>query len=170
MMIMALIAPEIITWAMRQRLSARQVTRFEKLGYAMFAWRKDKSKGNAISKGLVMLQVAWFVMQLITRVIYRLETTQLEVGTPALVVLPNRTSFLMCNAHIQCTGSQTSPRGQTITSMSTVNDRDEFARLQILHRVFCSTIELIGWAENRTFRKLRVPTFKLEATDIFSAC
>ncbi|KAG2129181.1 uncharacterized protein EDB93DRAFT_1095598 [Suillus bovinus] len=47
----------------------------------------DKSKGNAISKGLVMLQVAWFVMQLITRAIYRLETTQLEVGTLAFAVL-----------------------------------------------------------------------------------
>jgi hypothetical protein len=47
----------------------------------------DKSKGNAISKGLIMLQVAWFVMQLITRAIYHLETTQLEVGTLAFAVL-----------------------------------------------------------------------------------
>jgi hypothetical protein len=47
----------------------------------------DKSKGNAISKGLIMLQVAWFVMQLVTRAIYHLETTQLEVGTLAFAVL-----------------------------------------------------------------------------------
>ncbi|KAG2040468.1 hypothetical protein BDR03DRAFT_1089871 [Suillus americanus] len=47
----------------------------------------DRSKGNAISKGLVMIQVAWFVMQLITRAIYHLETTQLEVGTLAFAVL-----------------------------------------------------------------------------------
>ncbi|KAG1886600.1 hypothetical protein F4604DRAFT_1951256 [Suillus subluteus] len=47
----------------------------------------DKNKGNAISKGLIMLQVAWFVMQLITRAIYHLETTQLEVGTLAFAVL-----------------------------------------------------------------------------------
>jgi hypothetical protein len=47
----------------------------------------DKSKGNAISKGLVMLQVAWFIMQLITRAIYHIETTQLEVGTLAFAVL-----------------------------------------------------------------------------------
>ncbi|KAG1827931.1 hypothetical protein EV424DRAFT_1319015 [Suillus variegatus] len=47
----------------------------------------NKSKGNAISKGLVMLQVAWFVMQLITCAIYRLETTQLEIGTLAFAVL-----------------------------------------------------------------------------------
>jgi hypothetical protein len=48
---------------------------------------QDKSKGNAISKGLIILQVAWFVMQLITRAIYHLETTQLEVGTLAFAVL-----------------------------------------------------------------------------------
>lgn len=47
----------------------------------------DKSKGNAISKGLIVLQVAWFVIQLITRAIYHLETTQLEAGTFAFAVL-----------------------------------------------------------------------------------
>ncbi|KAG1809677.1 uncharacterized protein BJ212DRAFT_596740 [Suillus subaureus] len=47
----------------------------------------DRSKGNTISKGLIMLQVAWFVMQLVTRAIYHLETTQLEVGTLAFAVL-----------------------------------------------------------------------------------
>jgi hypothetical protein len=48
---------------------------------------RDRSKGNVISKGLIMLQVAWFIMQLVTRVIYRLEITQLEVGTLAFAVL-----------------------------------------------------------------------------------
>ncbi|KAG1805905.1 hypothetical protein EV424DRAFT_1577949 [Suillus variegatus] len=48
---------------------------------------QDKSKGNAISKGLVVFQVAWFVMQLITRAIYHLDTTQLEAGTLAFAVL-----------------------------------------------------------------------------------
>ncbi|KAG2069386.1 hypothetical protein BDR04DRAFT_1128890 [Suillus decipiens] len=145
-MIMALIAPElIVVWAMRQRLSARQVTKqFKELGYPdvrpqledpsdtwtqthsffvlmggfmLHVDRKpyvtlrpdsilvlirercidvpaltaeqihDKSKGNAISKGLIVLQVAWFVMQLITRAIYHLEITQLEVGTLAFAVL-----------------------------------------------------------------------------------
>ncbi|KAG2069363.1 hypothetical protein BDR04DRAFT_1101655 [Suillus decipiens] len=48
---------------------------------------QDKSKGNLISKGLVILQVAWFLMQLITRAIYHLEITQLEVGTLAFAIL-----------------------------------------------------------------------------------
>ena len=47
----------------------------------------DKSKGNAISKGLIILQVTWFIMQLISRAIYHLETTQLELGTLAFAVL-----------------------------------------------------------------------------------
>ena len=46
----------------------------------------DKSKGNTISKGLVILQVTWFVLQLISRAIYHLETTQLEAGTLAFGV------------------------------------------------------------------------------------
>ncbi|KAG2104333.1 uncharacterized protein F5147DRAFT_579993 [Suillus discolor] len=135
--IMALIVPElIVTWAMRQWISARHVTKeFKESGYFDYTWTQthsffvlmggfmlyvdrkpyrtlqpkhilkliregcidvptltarqihDKSKGNAISKGLIILQVAWFIMQLITRVIYHLEITQLEVGTLAFAVL-----------------------------------------------------------------------------------
>ncbi|OAX32658.1 hypothetical protein K503DRAFT_701700, partial [Rhizopogon vinicolor AM-OR11-026] len=137
MMIMALIVPELIaTWAIRQWLCARALTkRFKGSGYFYHAWTEthsffvlmggfmlyfdgkpyhtlspdqlldmikneyiaapilsakqihDKSKGNAISKGLVILQVAWFALQLISRAIYHLETTQLETGTLAFAVL-----------------------------------------------------------------------------------
>ncbi|KAG2069406.1 hypothetical protein BDR04DRAFT_1119138 [Suillus decipiens] len=162
-MIMALIAPELmVTWAMRQWLSARQVTRqftelkcfktqpqeqskeksFKYLFKAYFSeqsedytWTqthslfllmggfmiyadgkpyltlrhdhiltlipagcidtpiltakqiRDRSKGNAISKGLIIIQVTWFIVQFITRVIYHLKITQLEVGTLAFAVL-----------------------------------------------------------------------------------
>jgi hypothetical protein len=55
------------------KLSARQI--------------RDRSKGNMISKGLVVLQVAWFVLQLISRKICHLETTQLEAGTLGFAVL-----------------------------------------------------------------------------------
>ncbi|KAG1889135.1 hypothetical protein F4604DRAFT_1569365 [Suillus subluteus] len=159
--IMALITPElIVTWAMRQWFSARQVTRqIEKSGYPNvrpesedYTWTQthsffvlmggfmlyvdgkpnhtlqpdevlkliragcidvptltanqihDKSKGNAISKGLIMLQVAWFVMQLITRAIYHLETTQLEAGTLAFAVLNFLTYAVWWNKplNVQC--------------------------------------------------------------------
>jgi hypothetical protein len=64
----------------------------------------DKSKGNVLSKGLIMLQVAWFVMQLITRAIYHLETTQLEVGTLAFAVLNFLTYAFWWNKplNVQC--------------------------------------------------------------------
>ncbi|KAG2117464.1 hypothetical protein DEU56DRAFT_919069 [Suillus clintonianus] len=160
-MIMALIAPELIvtSWAMRQWISARYVTKqFKESGYFNvpqpqkqyeshelaevpaeqledYAWTQghsffvlmgglmlyvdgepyhtlqsdqvltlireecidapsitakqisDRSKGNVISKGLIMLQAAWFVLQLISRAIYHLETTMLEAGTLAFAVL-----------------------------------------------------------------------------------
>ncbi|KAG2063724.1 hypothetical protein BDR04DRAFT_1085110, partial [Suillus decipiens] len=64
----------------------------------------DKSKGNAISKGLIILQVTWFVMQFITRVIYHLEITQLEVGTLAFAVLSFLTYAVWWNKplNVQC--------------------------------------------------------------------
>lgn len=40
-----------------------------------------------------------------------------------------------------------------------VSDRDEFAQLRYLPRVFSPIIELIGWADIPTSRKLQVPTF-----------
>ncbi|KAG2153251.1 hypothetical protein DEU56DRAFT_474835 [Suillus clintonianus] len=64
----------------------------------------DKSKGNVISKGLIILQVAWFILQLITRAIYHLETTQLETGTLAFAVLNFLTYALWWNKplDVQC--------------------------------------------------------------------
>jgi hypothetical protein len=64
----------------------------------------DRSKGNAISKGLIMLQVAWFIMQLITRAIYHLETTQLEAGTLAFAALSFLTYAVWWNKplNVQC--------------------------------------------------------------------
>ncbi|KAG1896994.1 uncharacterized protein F5891DRAFT_562754 [Suillus fuscotomentosus] len=122
----------------------------------------DKSKGNAISKGLIMLQVAWFVMQLITRVIYRLETTQLEVGTLAFAVLNFLTYALWwdkpldvrCPHPVYWKSTESRPEDHI-----DISDRDDFAQLRYLPRVFSPIIELIGWADIPTSRKLQVPTF-----------
>ncbi|KAG2356391.1 hypothetical protein BDR07DRAFT_449924 [Suillus spraguei] len=58
---------------------------------------QDRSKGNAISKGLIILQV-------VTRVIYHLETTQLEVRTLAFGVLNFLTYAVLWNKplNVQC--------------------------------------------------------------------
>jgi hypothetical protein len=44
---------------------------------------KDKSKGDPLSKGFVLVQVAWFVIQCIARRIQHLPITELEVVTLA---------------------------------------------------------------------------------------
>ncbi|KAG2116850.1 hypothetical protein DEU56DRAFT_895759 [Suillus clintonianus] len=64
----------------------------------------DRSKGNVISKGLIILQVAWFILQLMSRAIYHLETTQLETGTLAFAVLNFLTYALWWNKplDVQC--------------------------------------------------------------------
>ncbi|KAG2093350.1 uncharacterized protein F5147DRAFT_585529 [Suillus discolor] len=100
-------------------------------------------------------------MQLITRAIYHLETTQLEVGTLAFAVLNFLTYAVWWDKplNVQCPHPV----------YWNVSDRDEFTRLRILRRIFRPVIELIGWAEIPTSRKLRVPTFdgsiKLEGSD-----
>ncbi|KAG0702577.1 hypothetical protein DFH29DRAFT_496717 [Suillus ampliporus] len=149
-MVMALIAPElIITWAMRQFLSARKATRefneFLKLSesaegksasaptvtewtvtHGFFAWMggfmlyvnnkprvtltpgellefvragsvdmpiiteeeiDDRSKGDGLSKAIAILQLAWFVLQLIARYVQNLPVTLLEVDTLAITAL-----------------------------------------------------------------------------------
>jgi hypothetical protein len=48
---------------------------------------QDKSKGDAISKGLVILQTGWFIMQCIARGIQGLPITELELVTIAFSVL-----------------------------------------------------------------------------------
>ena len=47
----------------------------------------DRSKGDALSKGIAYLQLAWFIVQIITRAVQGLAITELELTTAALVGL-----------------------------------------------------------------------------------
>ncbi|KAJ6449564.1 hypothetical protein C8R45DRAFT_1044719 [Mycena sanguinolenta] len=47
----------------------------------------DKSKGDALSKGVALLQGLWFILQCLARVHQRLATTQLEIATLAFAVV-----------------------------------------------------------------------------------
>ena len=47
----------------------------------------DKSKGDALSKGIAYLQLAWFIAQIITRAAQGLAITELELTTAALAGL-----------------------------------------------------------------------------------
>ncbi|KAG1725833.1 hypothetical protein EDB19DRAFT_1897711 [Suillus lakei] len=118
----------------------------------------DKSKGNVISKGLIMLQVAWFVLQLITRAIYHLETTQLEAGTLAFAILNfltyavwwNKPLDVQCPHPVYWKSTESTPRDHI--------DENPFVDFEALIPVH-PLVELIGWRNIPTSRKLRVPTF-----------
>ena len=48
---------------------------------------QDRSKGDHLSKGIVLIQTSWFIIQCVVRGAYRLEVTELEVTTLAFAVL-----------------------------------------------------------------------------------
>ncbi|KAF5332346.1 hypothetical protein D9758_016936 [Tetrapyrgos nigripes] len=48
---------------------------------------EDKSKGDAVSKGLALLQTSWFLVQILTRAIQHLPITELEIATVAFAIL-----------------------------------------------------------------------------------
>lgn len=47
----------------------------------------DKSKGDALSKGIALLQLTWFIVQIFTRAVQGLAVTKLELTTAALAGL-----------------------------------------------------------------------------------
>ena len=47
----------------------------------------DRSKGDALSKGIALLQITWFIIQLIARRVQGLTITELELTTAALAGL-----------------------------------------------------------------------------------
>ncbi|KAG2357368.1 hypothetical protein BDR07DRAFT_1297887 [Suillus spraguei] len=48
---------------------------------------EDRSKGDALSKGIAILQLAWFVLQLVARYVQSLPMTLLELDTLAVAAL-----------------------------------------------------------------------------------
>jgi hypothetical protein len=48
---------------------------------------KDRSKGDALSKGIAILQLGWFVLQLVARYVQNLPMTLLELDTLAVAAL-----------------------------------------------------------------------------------
>jgi len=48
---------------------------------------EDRSKGDALSKGIAILQLAWFILHLLARYIQKLPITLLEIDTLAVASL-----------------------------------------------------------------------------------
>lgn len=64
---------------------------------------EDKSKGNMISKGLLILQTTWFTSQCITRITQGLLLTELEVMTFAFTALTWTTCLFWWNKPLDVT-------------------------------------------------------------------
>ncbi|KAF7369992.1 hypothetical protein MSAN_00629100 [Mycena sanguinolenta] len=80
----------------------------------------DKSKGDALSKGVALLQGLWFVAQCVARVHQHLTITQLEVATLAFAIVNIFIWLLWWNKplHVQrpiVVGPPTRPNTETIT-------------------------------------------------------
>ncbi|KAG1897056.1 uncharacterized protein F5891DRAFT_564311 [Suillus fuscotomentosus] len=122
---------------------------------------EDRSKGNAISKGLIILQVGWFVMQLITRAIYHLEITQLEVGTLAFAVLNflvyavwwNKPLNVQCPYPVYWKSTESRPEDYINDA---VEEKEPTGLKEFLDLGIFPILELMGAS---TSQKLQVPTF-----------
>ncbi|KAG6904332.1 hypothetical protein DXG01_010883 [Tephrocybe rancida] len=58
---------------------------------------RDRSKGDILSKAIVLLQVAWFILQVLARAIQHLPITELEIATIAFAILNFVTYFCWWN-------------------------------------------------------------------------
>lgn len=48
---------------------------------------EDRSKGDILSKGIILVQTGWFILQLLARAIQRLPVTELEIVTLGFAIL-----------------------------------------------------------------------------------
>lgn len=76
----------------RATLATRELERFVHEGSVempviMQADIEDRSKGDALSKGIAILQLVWFVLQLVARYVQNLPMTLLELDTLAIATL-----------------------------------------------------------------------------------
>ncbi|KNZ71658.1 hypothetical protein J132_07824 [Termitomyces sp. J132] len=58
---------------------------------------KDKSKGDWLSKSILTLQITWFILQILVRVVQHLAITELEIAPLAFAIINFMTSFFWRN-------------------------------------------------------------------------
>ncbi|KAG1734052.1 uncharacterized protein EDB91DRAFT_619985 [Suillus paluster] len=127
---------------------------------------RDRSKGNMISKGLVTLQVSWFIMQLISRAIYHLETTQIEAATLAFAVLNfityavwwNKPIDIQCSHPVYWKSSEPKPADDYFDDVSENDDLGAVHSERVVPSLINSILLVIG-VDAMSPRKLRVPTY-----------
>ncbi|KAF7369946.1 hypothetical protein MSAN_00624200 [Mycena sanguinolenta] len=91
----------------------------------------DKSKGDALSKGVALLQGLWFILQTLARAHQHLAITQLEVATLAFAIVNIFIWLLWWNKPLDVqrpivVGSLTQPATETVTLSVQLSLRDRF--------------------------------------------
>jgi hypothetical protein len=103
---------------------------------------QDRSKGNALSKGLAVVQTSWFVVQCIARHVEGLNITGLEITTAALAIFNATIYFFWWNKPLDVRCSVPvyllDPRGPPIS----IKPSKHIGKLQSIDTVFnaCSAI------------------------------
>jgi hypothetical protein len=103
---------------------------------------QDRSKGDIVSKGLVVLQTGWFIIQSITRWIRGLPLTQLELVTIAFAILNFVVYWLWWNKPLNVHRAVRVYRIEETTSPVTNEDVGEIAEGE--HRNFRYKLCLAG--------------------------
>ncbi|KAG0697661.1 hypothetical protein DFH29DRAFT_856633 [Suillus ampliporus] len=124
---------------------------------------RDRSKKNLIANGLIIIQVAWFVLQLISRAVLHLTTTVIETGTLAFAVLDFLTHVVWwdkplnveCPYPVYWKSTESKPE----VYFKDVLEPDQLATYGIWTPVFKRLLEVMGGLPIPTSRHLRVPTF-----------
>lgn len=74
----------VLSYHKFKTLLSSQKLRFPEIDEAEI---NDRSKGDALSKGVALLQISWFIVQLIARTRQGLAITEIELTTAALAGL-----------------------------------------------------------------------------------
>ena len=88
---------------------------------------EDRSKGDVLSKGVVLVQTGWFIINLIARAVERLPTTELELVALAFAVLNFTTYGVWWNKplDVQCPILLTEPAAG-VTSHATLGLEESY--------------------------------------------
>ncbi|KAG1775233.1 hypothetical protein EV702DRAFT_452827 [Suillus placidus] len=122
----------------------------------------DRSKGNAISKGLIIFQGTWFILQLLSRAICHLAITHIEVATLAFAVLNfivyavwwNKPLDVQCPHPVYWKSTESKPEIIPRVSEDDLPMPSEIIVLSVVD----SCLQMIG-IDAMSPRRLHVPTF-----------
>lgn len=102
---------------------------------------QDKSKGDALSKTLALVQTTWFILQCISRAIKGIAVTELEVATCAFAVLNFVTYVLWWNKPLNVSRPILVYQDEKMLEHSETNERQEREDIEIDERMESREIE-----------------------------